>query len=351
MSWSTDLAPADSEATPARARSSCRRAAARSARRCSRPPSRRGRKRAGRSDVAPAGRRCQCAGCRRAALSARGKGFVVEPARADFITLLRNAALSISQAGYNTTIETLCCADRAVLVPFGTERETEQADRAALLAERGMVAVVPPGTLSPDSLADAVGRALAGPSLRSFPPCDANGGPATVDVLRALHERLAGRPFDDGGRALARGRPHRRAVVARRRCRRRHAGARPPARNPSPDAGAAGARGRAGARHAGAGRTSRRRARGRPAAARLRPRQPCPARRKEGGTRAAAAGHAGAGRARHRLAGAGAAVRQPRAARDGAALEPHRARRWCRPCRRSASPGLSTFGRAAAPSR
>ena len=114
------------------------------------------------------------------------KGIVIEPARPDFTTLLAKATLSISQAGYNTTIETLCCADRAVLVPFGTARETEQADRAALLAERGMVAVVPPGTLSPESLADAVGRALAGPSLRSFPPCDANGGPATASLLKRL---------------------------------------------------------------------------------------------------------------------------------------------------------------------
>jgi predicted glycosyltransferase len=123
----------------------------------------------------------------RAALDGtNSKGIVIEPARRDFTTLLANAALSISQAGYNTTIETLCCADRAVLVPFGTARETEQADRAALLAERGMVAVVPPGTLSPESLADAVGRALAGPSLRSFPPCDANGGPATASLLKRL---------------------------------------------------------------------------------------------------------------------------------------------------------------------
>jgi len=116
----------------------------------------------------------------------KSKGIVIEPARPDFTTLLAKATLSISQAGYNTTIETLCCADRAVLVPFGTARETEQADRAALLAERGMVAVVPPGTLSPESLADAVGRALAGPSLRSFPPCDANGGPATASLLKRL---------------------------------------------------------------------------------------------------------------------------------------------------------------------
>jgi predicted glycosyltransferase len=121
----------------------------------------------------------------RAAL-AREEGIVVEPARADFMTLLRNATLSISQAGYNTTIETLCCADRAVLVPFATERETEQADRAEALAERGMVAVVAPGTLSAQSLADAVGRALAGPSLKTFAPCDVDGGPKTAALLHRL---------------------------------------------------------------------------------------------------------------------------------------------------------------------
>lgn len=121
----------------------------------------------------------------RAAL-AGGPGIVIEPARDDFTTLLGNAALSISQAGYNTTIETLCHADRAVLAPFATERETEQADRAQALADRGMVAVVPAGTLSPRSLADAVGRALAGPSLRSFRACDVDGGRRTAALLHRL---------------------------------------------------------------------------------------------------------------------------------------------------------------------
>ena len=123
--------------------------------------------------------------------AARARGFVVEPARADFPALLHNAVLSISQAGYNTVIETICHADRAVLVPFGTERETEQADRAQVLADRGMVAVVPPGTLSPKSLADAVARAMSGPSIRSFPPIDVGGGPATVAALRRLLDERA----------------------------------------------------------------------------------------------------------------------------------------------------------------
>lgn len=121
----------------------------------------------------------------RAAL-ARAEGIVVEPARPDFMTLLRNATLSISQAGYNTTIETLCCANRAVLVPFATERETEQGDRAQALSKRGMVAVVPPDALSAQSLADAVGRALAGPSLKTYPPCDIDGGAKTAALLHRL---------------------------------------------------------------------------------------------------------------------------------------------------------------------
>ena len=117
-----------------------------------------------------------------------GDGIVIEPARADFATLLRNATLSISQAGYNTVVETLCCADRAVLVPFGT-RARDRADRSRPSPRRardgGRRAV--PGSVT----GDARGRHRtrdAGPSIRSFPPCDARGAAATVDWLR---QRLA----------------------------------------------------------------------------------------------------------------------------------------------------------------
>lgn len=120
---------------------------------------------------------------------AANAGIIVEPARGDFPTLLRNAALSISQAGYNTVVETLCHADRAVLVPFGTARETEQADRARVLVERGMVAAVAPDALNSETLAAAIGRAWAGPSIRSFPPVDARGGPATVAALQQMVAR------------------------------------------------------------------------------------------------------------------------------------------------------------------
>ena len=115
-------------------------------------------------------------------------GVIAEPARADFTTLLRNAALSISQAGYNTVVETLACADRAVLVPFGTARETEQTDRATWLAERGLVTCLPGDALSADTLAAAVDRAMQAPSIRRRPPCDLTGAATTASLL---HQRLA----------------------------------------------------------------------------------------------------------------------------------------------------------------
>ena len=116
------------------------------------------------------------------------EGMIVEPARTDFHTLLHNATLSISQAGYNTVVDTLCCADRAVLVPFGTERETEQMDRARWLAERGLVVYVPAPALSPQALSAAIDRAMRGPLIRSFPPCDLDGAAATAALL---HRRLS----------------------------------------------------------------------------------------------------------------------------------------------------------------
>ena len=295
------------------------RAAAPSARRCCEAASpARPQDGAGRSDLAAAGRR-EHAGGERAALARRRTGIVDRAgARRLHDAAAQRRRCRSPRPATTPSSRRLCCADRAVLVPFGTARETEQADRAALLAERGMVAVVPPGTLSPDSLADAVGRALAGPSLRSFPPCDAQRRAPTPRPRRCCkrlrHEQL-GRPST---RKPARWREAGRTAELWWRdddAADASAGARPAARRSIADPGAAGACGRAGARHAGAGRSPGRRAGRRPAAARLRPCQPCAAGRKESRARPAPPGHGRAGRAGHRLAGAGAAVRQPRRCR------------------------------------
>lgn len=89
-----------------------------------------------------------------------GDGRVlVERSRRDFTTLLANCALSISQCGYNTTMETLQAGARAVAVPFAGGSEVEQTLRARLFAERGLLEVLEEAALSPGTLAAAADRA------------------------------------------------------------------------------------------------------------------------------------------------------------------------------------------------
>jgi predicted glycosyltransferase len=99
-----------------------------------------------------------------AALAAEaGDGVIVETARPDFPGLLKRARLSVSQAGYNTVLDILAARVPAVLVPFAEGSETEQRQRAASLASRGVADVLDPEALTPERLAAACDRALAHP--------------------------------------------------------------------------------------------------------------------------------------------------------------------------------------------
>ena len=111
-------------------------------------------------------------------------GIVLERSRDDFRERLARCALSISQAGYNTVVETLQARVRAVLVPFAGGGELEQTLRAGLLAERGLAAVVPESSLSPRSLAEAVNRAVRAPQ----PPAgavDVDGARRSAELIRS----------------------------------------------------------------------------------------------------------------------------------------------------------------------
>jgi len=95
-------------------------------------------------------------------------GVFLERFRGDFQNLLRHCHLSISQAGYNTILDVLQAGARAVVVPFAEGGETEQALRARLLAERGLVHVADARALSGPAgaavLAQAIERALEAPA-------------------------------------------------------------------------------------------------------------------------------------------------------------------------------------------
>ena len=96
----------------------------------------------------------------RAQVGTTSTNVIIEPARSDFAALLRSCALSISQGGYNTIVETLQANAPSVIVPFAANRESEQALRANLLAKRNLLETVSEAKLSPESLAEAVNAAF-----------------------------------------------------------------------------------------------------------------------------------------------------------------------------------------------
>ena len=121
-------------------------------------------------------------------------GVTLERFRSDFQSLLWNCHLSLSQAGYNTVVDVLRTGARAVVVPFASGNETEQALRARILAERGLVHVVDAETLGgpegPAALARAIERALGAPApvQGSLALDGARRAAETVAEFAALHQ-------------------------------------------------------------------------------------------------------------------------------------------------------------------
>jgi predicted glycosyltransferase len=112
-------------------------------------------------------------------------GVVVERFRDDFPALLRGAALSISQAGYNTVLDVLQSGVRAVVVPFEGSGD-EQPLRARLLAARGRLTVVPESELGPARLAAAMEAALAAPDLPAPARLDTGGAARAAALLAGM---------------------------------------------------------------------------------------------------------------------------------------------------------------------
>ena len=90
-------------------------------------------------------------------------GVVIETLRDDYREVLARAAVSVSQAGYNTVMDILVTGARSVLVPFGADSQTEQELRASLLAGRGRAQMVREAELTAETLAAAIDRAASDP--------------------------------------------------------------------------------------------------------------------------------------------------------------------------------------------
>ena len=113
-------------------------------------------------------------------------GLIVERARPDFPELLKRAALSVSQAGYNTLMDILSARCRNILVPFAAGSESEQMFRARIFEERGLVRVLDEATLAPKTLAQAVDAALAAPPPAETGGIDLSGVETTARLILAM---------------------------------------------------------------------------------------------------------------------------------------------------------------------
>jgi predicted glycosyltransferase len=86
----------------------------------------------------------------------------IESFLSDPLPLLRAADLVVAMAGYNTTCELLALRQRALLVPRATPRQ-EQLIRASLLARHGLVQMLHPDMLTPETLIERVQQSLLQP--------------------------------------------------------------------------------------------------------------------------------------------------------------------------------------------
>src|SRR5581483_9840847 len=104
--------------------------------------------------------------------------------------LLAGAALSVSQAGYNTVLDVVRAGVRAVVVPYEGSGD-EQPLRAGLLAERGVLEVVPAAECTPARLAAAMEAALARPGFPAPAALDLDGAARSARVLGRLVDAAA----------------------------------------------------------------------------------------------------------------------------------------------------------------
>lgn len=127
-------------------------------------------------------------------LAARLAGLPAElsPFRDDFLSQILGCGLSISQAGYNTTMNILRAGCRAIVAP--NPRMHDQVVRAELLQQRGLLSRLDVAATTPDVLARAITASLRQPRPRHSLQLD--GASRTTAWLC---QQLASRQVPRGG--------------------------------------------------------------------------------------------------------------------------------------------------------
>ncbi len=112
----------------------------------------------------------------------------------DLKCLLQHARFSISQCGYNTTMDLLKTQVPALLVPYAEAGENEQSKRALKLEKLGLVRVLPEVELTTDTLAQEIDALLA------FKPkavaLQMDGASQSTSILFDLLTKLSSQPAE-----------------------------------------------------------------------------------------------------------------------------------------------------------
>jgi predicted glycosyltransferase len=111
--------------------------------------------------------------------------FLLRPFSGDFLGWMKRADLSISQGGYNTTMNVLEARTRAILAP--NPLMSDQARRSHALNRRGLVDVIDIETTTVDELARLIKAALARP--RPDHELSLDGAQRTSEIIDAILER------------------------------------------------------------------------------------------------------------------------------------------------------------------
>ena len=115
------------------------------------------------------------------------KNVSLERFTPDLLSFMANADLSISLAGYNTTMNILSTDVRAIVVPIGHfDRDHEQLIRTHKLAELGIAEVLLPEALEPREMAESIKRQLNQPRSRPDHGLDLDGARNTASIIRRL---------------------------------------------------------------------------------------------------------------------------------------------------------------------
>ncbi len=118
------------------------------------------------------------------------EGVEIDQMCPDLPHLLASAALSVSRAGYNTVAEGLAARVPMILVPHEAPGQSEQTARATALARRGWARLLRQGTLTGETLAQAIHDGLNTPP-KPASDIDLSGAETTARWILTAHHRKA----------------------------------------------------------------------------------------------------------------------------------------------------------------